>query len=111
VFAHTCECAHTNAQIEVGLLGEQERAAILRLKMKGTPMSRDTDLAVIARHTPGYSGAVCACVCVCVCVCVRACVCVCVCVTLHTHTHAHDYTRAHTGVGAAMQGGCHVRLA
>ena len=33
------------AQIEVGLLGEQERAAILRLKMKGTPMSRDTDLA------------------------------------------------------------------
>jgi hypothetical protein len=34
-----------NAQIEVGLLGEQERAAILRLKMKGTPMSRDTDLA------------------------------------------------------------------
>jgi hypothetical protein len=36
---------HMNAQIEVGLLGEQERAAILRLKMKGTPMSRDTDLA------------------------------------------------------------------
>mmetsp|Transcript_24825 Transcript_24825/g.36411 ORF Transcript_24825/g.36411 Transcript_24825/m.36411 type:complete len:442 (+) Transcript_24825:1062-2387(+) len=44
-------------KIEVGLLGEEQRATLLRLKMKGTPMSREIDLGMIARHTRGYSGA------------------------------------------------------
>ena len=46
-------------KIEVGLLNECDRTTLLRLKMKGTPVSRNTDLSLIASHTEGYSGAVC----------------------------------------------------
>ena len=36
-FVHIC-------RIEVGLLGDDDRANLLRLKMKGTPMSREVTI-------------------------------------------------------------------
>ena len=44
-------------KIEVGLLGEDDRAKLLKLKMKGTPMEPGIDLSLIAKLTNGYSGA------------------------------------------------------
>ncbi|MGZ4131201.1 MAG: ATP-dependent zinc metalloprotease FtsH [Actinomycetota bacterium] len=44
-------------QVEIGLPNLRERAAILRVHVDGKPLAPDVDLDVVARATPGFSGA------------------------------------------------------
>jgi cell division protease FtsH len=44
-------------QVEIGLPNLVERAAILRVHVDGKPLEKDVDLDVVARATPGFSGA------------------------------------------------------
>jgi len=44
-------------QVEIGLPKLSERAAILRVHVDGKPLAPDVDLDVVARATPGFSGA------------------------------------------------------
>ena len=44
-------------QVEIGLPNLTERAAILRVHVDGKPVGDDVDLDVVARATPGFSGA------------------------------------------------------
>jgi transitional endoplasmic reticulum ATPase len=43
--------------LSIGLPGEADRAAILRVHGRGRPLSPDVDFAALARRTPGFSGA------------------------------------------------------
>jgi cell division protease FtsH len=43
--------------VEIPLPNQKERAAILAVHAKGNPLSSDVDLEVVARATPGFSGA------------------------------------------------------
>lgn len=51
---HTCILAYFVhiCRIEVGLLGDDDRANLLRLKMKGTPMSRE--VTIKRQHMCGH---------------------------------------------------------
>src|SRR5207249_1696696 len=44
-------------QVEIPLPNQRERAAILAVHAKGKPLAPDVDLEVVARGTPGFSGA------------------------------------------------------
>ncbi len=44
-------------EVEIGLPRLPERAAILRVHVDGKPLDPDVDLDVVARATPGFSGA------------------------------------------------------
>jgi cell division protease FtsH len=44
-------------EVEIGLPNQRERAAILRVHVDGKPLAGDVDLDVVARATPGFSGA------------------------------------------------------
>ncbi|HET7929522.1 MAG TPA: ATP-dependent zinc metalloprotease FtsH [Actinomycetota bacterium] len=44
-------------QVEIGLPNLRDRAAILRVHVKGKPVEPDVDLDAVARATPGFSGA------------------------------------------------------
>jgi cell division protease FtsH len=44
-------------QVVVGLPTQDDRSKILAVHAKGKPLSGDVDLAVVARATPGFSGA------------------------------------------------------
>ncbi len=44
-------------QIEIPLPNQTERAAILAVHVRGKPLAPDVDLDVVARGTPGFSGA------------------------------------------------------
>ena len=44
-------------EVEIGLPNLSDRAAILRVHIDGKPVDPDVDLGVVARATPGFSGA------------------------------------------------------
>ncbi len=44
-------------QVEIPLPNQAERAAILAVHVRGKPLASDVDLGVVARGTPGFSGA------------------------------------------------------
>jgi cell division protease FtsH len=44
-------------EVEIGLPNLSDRAAILRVHIDGKPVADDVDLDVVARATPGFSGA------------------------------------------------------
>jgi cell division protease FtsH len=44
-------------EVEIGLPNQSERAAILRVHVHGKPLASSVDLDVVARATPGFSGA------------------------------------------------------
>src|SRR5207244_10650997 len=44
-------------QVEIPLPNQKERAAILEVHAKGKPLAPDVDLDVVARGSPGFSGA------------------------------------------------------
>ena len=43
--------------VEIPLPNQKERAAILKVHAKGKPLAADVDFEVVARSTPGFSGA------------------------------------------------------